>query len=286
MTVNCFIPIGFVIQGHLQYSQRLRCVREKGGDDMRQSKKLERKLHIIRVVVYTAISFLIFQYFGIFALAALKGVYVKTTQRTNAFYPKAYVNVELIEKDDTNHVYIMDKDGNAYAGGDATKPKQFYVENPGTNKKDVVVRAKIVALIYSEDGTVLGETQDYVVTGEYITSDMTSSKSWYHELAQRKTNAEGKTIGEYTSESGNDGYLYYTSVLKRDTHTKNLFDHVQLTDISKIPEDGWVEFNVIVDTVEVDWDADDPYEKAKTAWGNSAGAMIGAIEAIEKNSST
>lgn len=258
---------------------------------MRQSKKLERKLHIIRVVVYTAISFLIFQYFGIFALAALKGVYVKTTQRTNAFYPKTYVNVELKENDNTNHIYVMDANGNAYAGGDATKPKQFYVENPGTNKKDVVVRAKIVALIYSEDHTVLGETQNYVVTGENITKDVADSKQWYNNTVTEETDSGGKTTGKYQSQNAGDSYFYYTSVLEKSSpseiassRTTNLFDHVQLTDISNIPEGGWVEFNVIVDTVEVDWKADAPFAKARTAWGTSAKAVIDAIKASSDSS--
>ena len=224
---------------------------------MRQSKKrkkVERKLQIVRMIVYTAISFTIFQYIGVFALAELKGIYVKTGPRTNAFYPKTYVNVELKENDDDNHLYVLDDTGNAYvSGGTADQKKQFYVSNPGTNKKDVLVRAKIVAMIYSEDGTAVGETDT-----------ASETKKWYH--------------------NSNDDYYYYTSVLEKTSpsatepnKTNNLFDNVQLTNISKIPEGGWVEFNVIVDTVEVDLKADEPYKKAKTAWGES---VINSLTAL------
>lgn len=240
----------------------------------KKRKKVERKLRVVRIAVYTAISFTIFQYIGIFALANLKGIYVTTNSRLNAFYPKTYVNVDLKENDNENHVYVLDEDGNAFVSGDLTQSKELYVKNPGTNKKDVVVRAKIVANIYREDGTVMGEVQNYKITGQALTNDLTNVAKWYNKDVKDATDKK-----EFDSKSGGDEYFYYTSVLEKNQDTTKLFENVQLTDMSDIPEDGWVEFNIIVDSVEVDWDADDPYEKAKKAWGET---VINSLTALKK----
>lgn len=213
---------------------------------------------------YTAVSFTILQYVGLFALAGIRGMYVKTDSKLNAFYPKTYVNVELEEDDSNNHVYVLDEDGNVVLSSDTTKSKHLYVKNPGTNKKAVLVRAKIVATIYNDSGVAIGETQNYKIEGAALTNELTDDRSkpkeknkWYHSQV---------SSGTYTGGTADDEYFYYTSVLEKGGTTANLFDKVVLTSIDNIPDDGWVEFNIMVDTVEVDTESDNPYEKANDAW--------------------
>ena len=249
-----------------------------------KQRKVRRKLRVVRMFAYTAVSFTILQYIGIFALAGIRGMYVKTDSKLNAFYPKTYVNVELEEYDDTNHVYVVDSNGNVYADADDDKnkvAKQLYVQNPGTNKKDVMVRAKIVATIFNKDGTVIGETQDFVVTGSALRSTININEEkgcWYNpkvtEITKEDENGVSKTVsGKYqvTTGTSDDGYFYYTSILVKNSSTENLFDDVKLTNIDNVPDDGYVEFNVIVDTVEVEQNSDGTYdfEKVTTAWGKT-----------------
>lgn len=230
-----------------------------------KQRKVYRRLRVVRMLAYTAVSFTILQYAGVFALAGIRGMYVKTESKLNAFYPKTYVNMELKEDDDGKHEYVIKKSetNDTYdVVTDTTegKAKKLYVENPGTNKKDILVRAKMVAVIYSENGVVIGETQDYKITGTALTANPAEKGMWYNsEVAD----------GTYTSTA--DGYFYYTSVLQKDTKTTNLFDSVILTNIDNIPDNGYVEFNVIVDTVEVEQNEKGEYDftKAKSVWGET-----------------
>ena len=236
-----------------------------------KQRKVRRKLRVVRMFAYTAVSFTILQYVGLFALAGIRGMYVTTDSKLNAFYPKTYVNVELEEDDSNNHVYVLDEDGNVVLSSDTTKSKHLYVKNPGTNKKDVLVRAKIVATIYNDSGVAIGETQSYEVTGGALRKTTAEPNCWYNEnvtALDETVDDDKKVYGKYQTTTGtsDDDYFYYTSVLEKNTKTENLFDSVVLTDIENIPDDGWVEFNIIIDTVEVDTESDNPYAKANAAW--------------------
>lgn len=267
----------------------------------RKKNKTERKLQIVRLFMYTLVSFVLFQYIGIFALAEIKGIYVTSENRLNAFSPKAYVNVELVENDTTNHKYLLDKDGYAfYKDGDDKKHKSVYVNNPGTNKKDVVVRAQIVANICNKSGITIGQTQAFQVIGEHLAGYETTTNNgeevktqiieadmWYHPDVTVETDEDDTTIkkGTYTHKKTTnddaDNYFYYTSVLEKGTTTANLFDQVRLTEIADIPDGGYVEFHVIIDTVEVDDDyttSDEKYyDKVKAAWGSTAVTTVNGL---------
>lgn len=281
----------------------------------RKKSKTERKLQIVRLFMYTLVSFVLFQYIGIFALADIKGIYVTSDSRLNAFSPKAYVSVDLVEEDTTNHKYLLDSDGYAFYEADKDNDdtderygKSVYVSNPGTNKKNVVVRAQIVANICNKQGVTIGQTQKFKVIGDNLTGyettgtgdDATSTEivkanMWYHPKASvaTKTDKDGNEVKEGTYSSTNsestklDTYFYYTSVLEKGSETTNLFDNVRLTDISCIPEDGYVEFHVIIDTVEVNdnYTASDDkyYDKVKTAWGETAMEEVKRLITYEAN---
>ena len=53
-----------------------------------KQRKVRRRLRVVRLLAYTAVSFTILQYVGVFALAGIRGMYVKTESKLNAFYPK------------------------------------------------------------------------------------------------------------------------------------------------------------------------------------------------------
>lgn len=257
-----------------------------------KQRKVRRRLRVVRLLAYTAVSFTILQYVGVFALAGIRGVYVKTESKLNAFYPKTYVNVELEENDGGKHDYVLKKSDDKYeVVTDTTaneKQKKLKVINPGTNKKDILVRAKIAAVIYNEDGIVVGETQDYEITGTALineedgelTVDDVEKGMWYRYNSQVNTN-------KYSATDNDSAYFYYTSILEKDTETTNLFDSVKLTSIDNIPDNGWVEFNVIVDTVEVEKNSDGTYnfDKAKSAWGTN-NVLIGALVTAQSSSTT
>lgn len=225
----------------------------------KKRKKIEKRLRIVRMSAYIGISFLIFEYIGLFAIAGPAGIYKITDHRSNAFYPKTFVDVKL--KEPNGQEYVLDADGNAK--NENNQNKQVFVKNPGVNKKDVVVRARIIATIYDEDGvTAIDHPQNFKITGEALTANPAEAGKWYHEDTVDHT----LTYGTANAES----YFYYTNVLQKGTSTSNLFDNVQLTDVSQVPDGGFVEFKVMVDTIEVDteqelWDT--RFAKAKTAWG-------------------
>lgn len=275
----------------------------------RKKNKTERKLQIVRLFMYTLVSFVLFQYIGIFALAEIKGIYVTSENRLNAFSPKAYVNVELVENDTTNHKYLLDNSGYAfYKDGTDKKHKSVYVNNPGTNKKDVVVRAQIVANICNKSGVTIGQTQAFQVIGKHLAGYETTTNNgqevktriiepnmWYHPDVTVKTETDeddnpikkGTYTHEKTASDDTDNYFYYTSVLEKGTTTENLFDQVRLTKIADIPDGGYVEFHVIIDTVEVDddytADKDGYYAKVATAWGSTAVETVKELIDVANN---
>lgn len=231
--------------------------------------KQARRLRAVRRTVYVAIAFSLFQVSGIFSMAGIGGLYVITETKTNAFYPKTYVDMDITEPN--GNIYTVTEDPQNSDKGTVTTTKTDVTDNNknksacvtinGANKKSVVVRARIIAEIYNKSGECVGTTNNYTLVQTHSTTNVAEADKWYYK----------------------DGIYYYTSILHANESTTNLFDSVTLTKLSEIPDGGEVKFHVIVDTLEVETetkkDTDDKKkEKAtKTArenissyWGNSA----------------
>lgn len=199
-----------------------------------KEQKTEKKLSVVRRTSYTFLAFALFELSGVFALAGLKGLYVVTETASNAFYPKKYVDVSINEPNGQD--YTITTDGTAK--NKDNNVKKASVTNAFGSKKDVILRAKIVAEIYDETNQVYNESltaADYTISvnGDSTYTDNTGERQWLLH---------------------SDGYYYYTSILKVGEETSNLFDNVTITDtgISKIPEDGYVKFHVIIDSLDVE----------------------------------
>lgn len=195
-----------------------------------KEQKVKKKLSVVRRVSYIFLAFTVFEFSGVFALAGLKGLYVVTETKSNAFYPKKYVDVSI--KEPNGQDYSIDTDN--IVVNDEGEGKQVYVENTGCSKKSVILRAKIVAEIYDEtkdlyQGNLNSEDYEISVKND-ATYNTKSSKNWYY----------------------SDGYYYYTSILDVDTKTTDLFDRVIITDegIDKIPEGCYVKFHVMIDCLD------------------------------------
>lgn len=232
-------------------------------DVSRKRRKIEKRLRKLRLSTYTIISFAIFQLTGIFAMAGLKGLYVTTEQMSNAFYPKTYVDVEIEEPNGSDYVVSTENGAVTNSKGN----KEASVVNGAGNKKDVVLRARIVANIYNEAGQIIGQTQDYELTGNF-TKTASEKDKWY---VATGTLTDGKVVS--TSTGNQDTYYYYTSVLGAGDKSKNLIDSVKLTNVSNIPDDGYVDFHIIIDAVEVD-----------TSATTKAAQLAKAIRAWDSNS--
>lgn len=235
--------------------------------------KQARRLRAVRRTVYVAIAFSLFQVSGIFSMAGIGGLYVVTETKTNAFYPKTYVDMDITEPNGNRYTVTEDPQ-NSDKGTvtttktditDNNKNKSACVTINGANKKSVVVRARIIAEIYNQSGECVGTTNEYTLEQtNLITSTPSEGKKWYK----------------------NGNIYYYTSILHANERTTNLFDSVTLTKLSEIPDGGEVKFHVIVDTLEVETetkkDTDDiEKEKAtKTArenisscWGSATNGL-------------
>lgn len=200
--------------------------------------KQARRLRAVRRTVYVAIAFSLFQVSGIFSMAGIGGLYVVTETKTNAFYPKTYVDMDITEPNGNSYTVTEDPQ-NSDKGTvtttktdvtDNNKNKSACVTINGANKKSVVVRARIIAEIYNQSGECVGTTNNYTLVQTHLTTNVTEADNWYYK----------------------GGIYYYTSVLHANESTTNLFDSVTLTKLSEIPEGGEVKFHVIVDTLEVE----------------------------------
>lgn len=202
---------------------------------MRKTKnqKVKEKLVVVRRVSYTFLAFTVFELSGIFALAGLKGLYVVTETKSNAFYPRSYVDVGLEEPNGQDYNIGTD---NVVVNGSG-EGKEVYVENTGCSKKSVILRAKIVAEIYDEtkdiyQGNLTSSEYRVSVGGDFDYTDNINKESWLY--------------------NSNDEYYYYTSILGVNDKTTDLFDRVEITDdgIQKIPEGCYVKFHVIMDCLD------------------------------------
>lgn len=205
--------------------------------------KQARRLRAVRRTVYVAIAFSLFQVSGIFSMAGIGGLYVVTETKTNAFYPKTYVDMDITEPNGNS--YTVTEDPQNSDKGTVTTTKTDVTDNNksacvtinGANKKSVVVRARIIAEIYNQSGECVGTTNNYTFT------NVAEADKWYYK----------------------DGIYYYTSILHANESTTNLFDSVTLTKLSEIPDGGEVKFHVIVDTLEVETETKKDTEKPTNA---------------------
>lgn len=211
-----------------------------------KEQKTEKKLSVVRRTSYTFLAFALFEVSGVFALAGLKGLYVVTETKSNAFYPKKYVDVSINEPNGQDYTITT----GGVAENKDSKGKEASVTNAFGSKKDVILRAKIVAEIYDGTNQVYNESltaADYTISvdGDSTYTDNTSKNKWLLH---------------------SDGYYYYTSILEVGKETTKLFDNVTITStgISKIPEDGYVKFHVIIDSLDADVSKD-----VTTYWGNN-----------------
>ena len=233
--------------------------------------KQARRLRAVRRTVYVAIAFSLFQVSGIFSMAGIGGLYVVTETKTNAFYPKTYVDMDITEPNGNS--YTVTEDPQNSDKGTVTTTKTDVTDNNksacvtinGANKKSVVVRARIIAEIYNQSGECVGTTNNYTLVQKTpSTTNVAEADKWYYK----------------------GGIYYYTSVLHANESTTNLFDSVILTKLSEIPEGGEVKFHVIVDTLEVETETKkntDDIEKEKatktarenisSCWGSATNGL-------------
>lgn len=217
-----------------------------------KEQKAEKKLSVVRRTSYTLFAFALFELSGIFALAGLKGLYVVTETSSNAFYPKKYVDVSIQEPNGQD--YVITEDGTVMVDQEGNvNGKVAYIENSGSTKKAVILRAKIVAEIYDEANVVY---QGSMTSGDYTVSikDGNGYRSTYTDKSADKW-------------FYSDGYYYYTSIVDVNTDTTSLFDKVEITQSgeSKIPKGGYVKFHVIIDSLDAALCEKDAY---KTYWSN------------------
>lgn len=197
-----------------------------------KKKNTERKLSRLRRIVYTTLSLAVIESSGIFALAKTGLLYVQSNAITNAFSPKTFVDIAVTEPNGQKYYITSDLNTKSSNNGEA---KEAYITNPGTSvtKKPVVARAKIMAVICDKDGVELKtlSSTDFTLTSTKITDTITE-KSWY--------------------KSGS--YYYYTSVLEPGEQSESIFTDVVLTQdiVDDIPDEGYVTFHVMVDTIEID----------------------------------
>lgn len=236
--------------------------------------KQARRLRTVRRTVYVAIAFSLFQVSGIFSMAGIGGLYVITETKTNAFYPKTYVDMDITEPN--GNIYTVTENPQNSDKGTVTTTKTDVTDNNnnknksacvtinGANKKSVVVRARIIAEIYNQSGECVGTTNNYTLMQTHSTTNVAEADKWYYK----------------------DGIYYYTSVLHANKRTANLFDSVTLTKLSEIPDGGEVKFHVIVDTLEVETETKkdtDEIEKEKatktarenilSCWGSATNGL-------------
>lgn len=227
----------------------------KGADDMKKTKMqiIEKKLSVVRRSSYIFLAFALFELSGVFALAGIKGLYVVTETASNAFYPKQYVDVSIKEPNGSEYV-VQNNNQVAVDDNGTLKDKVAYVENAGSSKKPVILRAKIVAEIYDATNSVY---QESMTTSEDYTVSIKVGDAY-----QSKYTDKTKNHWYYFG-----GYYYYTSIVDVDADTTSLFDKVELTTKgkNKIPEDGYVKFHVIIDSLDAELCKNKEYE---TYWKN------------------
>lgn len=203
-------------------------------------KHIEKRLKRLRMIMYTTISLAIIETSGIFSLAKEGVLHVQSNALCNAFSPATYVDIQINEPN--GDTYYINSGGHAISTSNRDY-KIAEVENPaGTTKKPVLARAKVVAMIYTKNGVLLGTTQSFVLNSDTITSNVSEKNKWYNDTS--------------------NGYYYFTNSLNPGDSTI-LFEDVSFTDVSNIPEDGYVEIHVLLDTIEVDLEGDGALAKNK-----------------------
>lgn len=219
-------------------------------DYMKEKQREKKTGKFKRICTYTLVAVLSMQGTQMYSMASFMELFQKYTNiKVNAFVPKKYTNVAIEEPNGQN--YTIDENGNVHVR-DSGQTKQAYFTNPIDNVTYEYVRARIVAVVKYVDGR---DAESIEVT--YKMND-------------------NNTPGEGWEER--DGYYYYKEPLQPGGQTTNLFDRIQITspkksDLETLDEHGkYIEFNVIVDTIETDENGDTA--KADKAWGVSLGNIL------------
>lgn len=215
--------------------------------DYMRDKQHDKKVgKLRRICMYTLVAVLSMQGTQMYSMASFTELFQKyTNMKANAFVPKKYTNVEIDEPN--GQEYTIDDDGNVYVDGDTGKTKQACFTNPIDNVTYEYVRARIVAVVKYVDGN---DAEEEVVEYKIANSD----------------DSDGP--GENWVKNGD--YYYYKKPLEPGGATTNLFEKVKITsptkeELASENHERYIEFNVIVDTIETDENGDTT--KADKAWG-------------------
>lgn len=208
--------------------------------DYMKEKQHEKKISKFRrICIYTLVAVLSMQGAQMYSMASFAELFQKSTNmKVNAFVPKKYTNVEIEEPN--GQTYTMDENGKVYVKGDSGKTKQAYFTNPIDNVTYEYIRARIVAVVKYVDGNDVEG-----VNVEYDESTINTDGKWVKQ-------------GEY---------YYYKKPLEPGGSTSKFFSEVTIQSPDKKTLEGkgqYIEFNVIVDTIETDEKGDTT--KANTAW--------------------
>lgn len=183
------------------------------------------------------------------AVAAVGTVAVNTTyamlhytteQKVNEFRP-GLVNIHIDE-------IFEDKD---LPEGEHNQNKQVRIQNSSEggqlNVVPVYIRARIVAQWKDDDGNLLPVSTDSIQLNWEKGEEPGGEK-------------DGGSVAAGRWEQGDDGYYYYTGVVKPDQYTGYLIRGAGITDKNLAPEGGHLELEVIAEGIQSEGDA------MKDAW--------------------
>lgn len=206
-------------------------------DYMKEKQHDMKVSKIRRICMYTLVAVLSMQGAQMYSMASFSELFQKYTNiKVNAFVPKKYTNVTIEEPNGKE--YILEDDGSVKTKSEG-KLKEAYFTNPINNVTYEYVRARIVAVVKEADGNnVEGMEVEYIIT---------QGDGW-------------KQAGDY---------YYYKKALEPGGETTEFLKNVTIDsewmEKADLKTKGqYIEFNVIVDTVETNENGDTT--KANEAW--------------------
>lgn len=207
---------------------------------MKEKQKKQKMNKLKKIFTYTLVAILSMQGAQMYSMASFAELLQDyTVIKKNSFIPKQYTNVNIEEPNGMN--YLIETDGTVNTSGGMDK--EAYFTNPIDNVTYEYVRAKVVAVVKYTDGNNADDTVvEYTITSAPDSVD----GSWIQ----------------------NGKYYYYSKAIKPGGQTSNFLSSVMINapTQAELQMDGqYIEFNVIVDTIETDSSGD--IEKAKSAWG-------------------
>lgn len=206
-------------------------------DYMKEKQHDMKVSKIRRICMYTLVAVLSMQGAQMYSMASFSELFQKYANiKVNAFVPKKYTNVTIEEPNGKE--YILDDDGSVKTKSEG-KLKEAYFTNPINNVTYEYVRARIVAVVKAVDGNdVEGMEVEYIIT---------QGDDWKQE----------------------GDYYYYKKALEPGGVTTEFLKNVTIDsewmEKADLKTKGqYIEFNVIVDTVQTNEKGDTT--KANEAW--------------------